>query len=82
MKFNEKDLYNAEIYKIKIFFQKKKLIKILIKYYNYIDIFNKFKIDKLFSYRFYNYKLKFINKINKMNILKNRIYLILNYKLK
>ena len=36
----------------------------------------------LFLYYFYNYKLKFNNSFNKIKLLKSRIYLILEYKLK
>ena len=31
-------------------------------------------------YRFYNYKLKFIERVNKNVLFKNQIYLILKYK--
>ena len=58
------------------------MIKLLTKYHDYIDVFNKFKINELFSHRFYNHKLKFINEINKIDIFKNRIYFISNHKLK
>ena len=58
------------------------LIKLLIKYYNYVDVFNKIKIDKLLLYRFYNYKIEIVDKVNKNTLSKNRIYLISSYKLK
>ena len=47
-----------------------------------MNIFNRIKIDELLSYRLYNYRLKFINNINKIKLLKTRIYFISNYKLK
>ena len=34
----------------------------------------------LFLYRFYDYKLKFIKKVNKSSLFKNRIYLLLSHK--
>ena len=58
------------------------LNKFLKKYYNYINIFDKLKTNILFLYRFYNYKLKFVKRVNKNALLKNRIYSLLNYKLK
>ena len=50
------------------------------KYHNYINVFNKLKTNILFLYRFYNHKLKFIKKINKNALFKNRIYSLLDYK--
>ena len=58
------------------------LAKLLIEYYNYIDVFDKTKANKLLSYRLYNYKLEFINNYNKIEFLKSRIYSIFDYKLK
>ena len=37
-------------------------------------------MNVLFSHRFYNHKLKFVKKINKNVLYKNRIYLLSNYK--
>ena len=51
------------------------------KYYNYLDIFNKVKINELFLYKLLNYKFKFVKKMNKIKLLRNRIYLISNRKL-
>ena len=53
-----------------------------MKYYNYLNIFNKTKANILLLYYSYNYKLKFIISFNKAKLLKSRIYLILRYKLK
>ena len=47
-----------------------------------MNIFNRTKIDELSSYRFYNYRLKFIDNANKIKLLKTRIYFISNHKLK
>ena len=58
----------------------KMLNKLSIKYYNYTNMFNKTKIDVLFSYRFYNYKLKFAKNVNINALFKNQIYSILNHK--
>ena len=55
--------------------------KLSSKYYNYLNIFNRTKIDILLLYYSYNYRLKFNNSFNKTKFLKNRIYLILKYKL-
>ncbi len=55
----------------------------MIKYYNFFNIFNKIKVNRLLLYYPYNYKLKSINKINKINknnLLKDYIYLLLSYK--
>ena len=54
--------------------------KLFINYYNYINVFNKLQANVLFSHRFYNYKLKFIEKVNKNALFKNRIYLLLSHK--
>ena len=58
---------------------KKRLSK---KYYNYLNIFNRFKADALLSYRLYNYKLKFVKRIDKTKLSRSRIYSILDQKLK
>ena len=47
-----------------------------------MSIFDRIKIDELSSYRLYNYRLKFIDNINKIKLFKTRIYFIFNYKLK
>ena len=56
------------------------LNKLLINYYNYINVFDISQANILSSHRFYNYKLKFVKRANKNTLLKNRIYLILDYK--
>ena len=55
------------------------LNKFFKKYYNYANVFDKSKTNILFSHRFYNYKLKFVKKVNKNVLSKNRIYSILNH---
>ena len=57
------------------------LSKFSIDYYNYINVFNKSQTNILFSYRFYDHKLEFVERINKNTLFKSRIYLILKYKL-
>ena len=54
--------------------------KLFKKYYNYANDFNKLKVNILFSHHFFNYKLKFVKKINKNTLFKSRIYLLSNYK--
>ena len=40
-------------------------------YYNYANVFDKLKTNVLFSYRFYNYKLKFAENVNKNALFKS-----------
>ena len=53
-----------------------------MKYYDYLNIFDKIKTNILPLYYSYNYKLKFNDNFDKTKFLKSRIYLILRYKLK
>ena len=69
------------INKVKSFNLDEILIKLLIKYYDYTNVFNKIKVDKLFLYYFYNYKIEFIKRINKNILSKNKTNFISNYKL-
>ena len=94
VKYNSKCLYNSDVKYKKCYnyntvqvssFEilslkniKKKLSK---KYYNYLNVFNRIKINNLSLYRFYNHKLKFLNDISKFKLLKSRIYFIFDYKL-
>ena len=57
------------------------LNKLLINYYNYINVFDKSQVNILSSHRFYDHKLKFAERINKNTLFKSRIYLISNHKL-
>ena len=79
---NSRASYTIRISSIKTLIRNEILVKLLIEYYNYIDVFDRIKADKLLSYRLYNYKLKFIDNYNKIELLKSRIYLIFKYKLK
>ena len=54
--------------------------KFFINYHDYINVFDKLQANVLFSHRFYNYKLKFVEKANKNALFKNRIYSLSNYK--
>ena len=56
------------------------LNKFSVNYHNYANIFDKLKTNMLFSHRFYDYKLKFAENINKNTLFKSRIYLLLNHK--
>ena len=47
-----------------------------------MNIYDESKTNVLFSHRFYNYKLKFVENANKNTLYKNRIHLISNYKFK
>ena len=56
------------------------LNKFLKKYHDYANVFNKLKINVLFSHRFNNHNLKFVKDVNKNVLFKNRIYLLSDYK--
>ena len=56
------------------------LNKFFMNYYDYANVFDKLKTNVLFSYRFYDYKLKFVEGVNKNALFKSRIYSLLNYK--
>ena len=58
---------------------KKKLSK---KYYNFLNVFDRSKIDELSSHRECNHKLKFIDGADKAKLSRSRIYLISGPKLK
>ena len=65
---------------IKILTSQKMLNKLFINYYDYANVFDKLKTNILFLYRFYNYKLKFAENVNKNVLFKSRIYSLLNHK--
>ena len=69
-----------QINNVNVLTPQKVLNKLFINYYNYINVFDKSQADILFSHRLYNYKLKFAKRANKNNLLKSRIYSILDYK--
>ena len=79
---NNKTSYTIRINNTKTLIRNEILVKLLIEYYNYINVFDRIKTDKLLSHRLYNYKLEFIDNYNKIGLLKSRIYLIFDYKLK
>ena len=56
--------------------------KLLEEYYDFLDVFDRFKVDKLLFYRIYDYKLEFIDGADKAKLSYSRIYLILGLKLK
>ena len=56
--------------------------RLLLEYYNYLNVFNRLKTNKLSSHRLYNYRLKFVNDINDFKLSRSRIYFILSHKLK
>ena len=79
---NSEASYTIRINNIKTLTRDEILVKLLIEYYNYINVFDRIKANKLLSYRLYNYKLEFIDNYNKIELSKSRIYLVFNYKLK
>ena len=54
--------------------------KLLNECYNFLNVFDRSKIDELSFYREYDHKLKFIDEINKIKLSRSRIYLISNSK--
>ena len=69
-----------QINNVKVFISQKMLNKFFINYYDYANVFDKLKANVLFSHRFYDYKLKFVEEINKNALSKNRIYLLSDHK--
>ena len=57
------------------------LAKLSIEYYDYADVFDRTKADKLSPHRSYNYKLEFIDDHDKIGLSKSRIYSISGHKL-
>ena len=78
---NSNASYTIRINSTKTLIRDEILAKLLIEYYNYTDVFDRTKANKLLSHRLYNYKLEFIDNYNKIELSKSRIYLIFNYKL-
>ena len=56
------------------------LNKLFINYYNYANVFDRSQANILSLYRFYNHKLKFVERANKNTLFKSRIYSILDHK--
>ncbi len=53
-------------------------VKLLFEYHDYLDIFNRAMINQLSSHRFYNHKIKLINKETSS---RSKLYQMFNYKL-
>ncbi len=53
-------------------------VKLLFEYHDYLDIFNRAIINQLSSHRFYNHKIKLINKETSS---RSKLYQMFNYKL-
>ena len=79
---NSNASYTIRINSTKTLTRNEILAKLSIEYYNYIDVFDRIKANKLSSHYSYNYKLEFIDNYNKIELSKSRIYSIFNYKLK
>ena len=81
-----KKCYESNIFiyinKTEILTHEEILVKLSSEYYNYIDVFDRMKTNELLSYRIYDYKLKFTENRNKIELFKSRIYFIFDYKLK
>ena len=73
--------HSIRINSAKTLIYNKILAKLLIEYYNFIDVFDRTKADELLSHCLYNYKLEFINNYNKIGLSKSRIYSMFDYKL-
>ena len=69
-----------QINNVDVLTPQKMLNKLSMNYYNYANVFDKSQADILSSHRFYNHKLKFAEGADKNNLLKSRIYSILDYK--
>ena len=68
---NSETNYLIRINSAKTLIRDEILVKLSIKYYNFIDVFNRIKADELLSHRLYNYKLKFIDNYNKIELSKS-----------
>ena len=69
-----------QINNVDVLTSQKVLNKLFINYHNYANVFDRSQANILFSYRFYNHKLKFAERADKNTLLKNRIYSISDYK--
>ena len=68
---NNETSYTIRINSVKTLICDEILVKLLIEYYNYIDVFDRIKTNKLLSHRLYNYKLEFIDNYNKIELSKS-----------
>ena len=71
---------NSQINNIKILISQKMLSKFSIDYHNYVNVFDKSQTNILFSHRFYDHKLEFVEEADKNILFKSRIYSILRHK--
>ena len=71
---------NSQINNIKILISQKMLSKFSIDYYNYANVFDRSQTNILPSHRFYDHKLKFVERADKNALPKNRIYSISKHK--
>ena len=53
---------NAQIRIVTFIKKKNEIIKILFKYHNYVDVFNKINVNKLFEHKFHNHVIETKNK--------------------
>jgi len=53
-------------------------VKLFSEYYDYLNLFDRVRINKLSSHRFYDYKIKLINKKTSS---RSKLYQMFNYKL-
>ena len=70
-----------QINNVDVLIFQKMLNKLFMNYHNYANVFDRSQANILSLHRFYDHKLKFAEGADKNNLLKNRIYSILDYKL-
>ena len=70
----------VQINNVEIFTSQKMLNKFFMNYHDYADVFDKLKMNMLFSHRFYNHKLKFAEDVDKNALFKNQIYSLSDHK--
>ena len=56
-------------------------VRLPYEYYDFLDVFDRVKVDELPSYRLYDYVLEFNNGFDKSKLLKSYIYPMSGYKL-
>ena len=71
---------SIQINNVNVFIFQKVLNKLFINYYNYANVFDKSQTNILFSYCFYDYRLKFAEGADKNTLFKSRIYSISDHK--
>ena len=68
---NSETNYSIRINSIKTLTRNEILAKLSIEYYNFINVFNRIKTNELSPHYLYNYKLKFIDNYNKIELSKS-----------